>query len=261
MTQADHRFDNAQPVVFIRNGAVFANSRDVAGFFEKEVKHVHEAIRSLIKKAPADLEPIFRPFKIKDLTGESVSHFEMTRDGFTLLAMGFTGPRALRWKLRYIEAFNQMEGALRDAEHMRQARANEDPPLSSDYWLTLVREARLTHGRAAAAKLWRESPLHQVPSGMTGDLDPAGPDAMCVEFLQECCEVTGHRGSFVRSRVLIDALSRYAVERGHAWPGDRSMSNALRRVAATYCDPETGRRMHPAKRSDAGYLGVRLRGR
>lgn len=39
----------------------------------------------------------------------------MSRDGFTLLAMGFTGPEALQWKLRYIEAFNQMESTIRNA--------------------------------------------------------------------------------------------------------------------------------------------------
>lgn len=38
--------------------------------------------------------------------------YEITRDGFTLLAMGFTGKQALQWKLRYIEAFNAMEAQL-----------------------------------------------------------------------------------------------------------------------------------------------------
>ncbi|KAF0234081.1 MAG: phage regulatory protein Rha [Desulfovibrionaceae bacterium] len=43
----------------------------------------------------------------------------MTRDGFTLVVMGFTGKKALEWKLKYIEAFNRMEAELRD----RPARA------------------------------------------------------------------------------------------------------------------------------------------
>lgn len=137
-----------------------------------------------------------------------------------------------------------------------------EPPASAEYWLTLVREARLTHGRAAAARLWRESPLPQIQAAGPAPLpaDPAADD-LCAAFLGECCVITGGRGDFMRSRTLMEALSRYAAERGHAWPGDRSMSNALRRVAANYRDSETGRRMHPAKRSDAGYLGVRLRGR
>lgn len=40
------------------------------------------------------------------------TEYIMNRDGFTLLAMGFTGPRAVEWKLRYIEAFNAMEKQL-----------------------------------------------------------------------------------------------------------------------------------------------------
>ena len=37
----------------------------------------------------------------------------MTRDGFTLLAMGFTGEKALKFKLDYINAFNQMEETIK----------------------------------------------------------------------------------------------------------------------------------------------------
>ena len=39
--------------------------------------------------------------------------YELTRDGFTFLCMGFTGQQADIWKERYIKAFNQMEAALR----------------------------------------------------------------------------------------------------------------------------------------------------
>lgn len=42
----------------------------------------------------------------------------MTRDGFSLLVMGFTGQKALEWKLRYIEAFNEMENSLIKIKNM-----------------------------------------------------------------------------------------------------------------------------------------------
>lgn len=103
-----------QPVVFARDGEVFANSRDVAEFFGKRHDHVLRDIRLLIAKAPDLLLRNFGEFKINDLTGESTSHYEMNRDGFTLLAMGFTGIKAIRWKLRYIDAFNAMESELRN---------------------------------------------------------------------------------------------------------------------------------------------------
>lgn len=37
----------------------------------------------------------------------------MTRDGFSLLAMGFSGEKALCWKIKYINAFNKMEAELK----------------------------------------------------------------------------------------------------------------------------------------------------
>ena len=100
------------PVVVAKDGVVFADSRDVADFFEKRHTHVLAAIRDLVAKEPA-IGTNFRSFKINDLTGESTSHYEMDRDGFMLLAMGFTGEKALKWKLRYIEAFNRMEERLK----------------------------------------------------------------------------------------------------------------------------------------------------
>ncbi|WP_334151612.1 phage regulatory protein/antirepressor Ant [Hyphomicrobium sp.] len=101
------------PVVFAKDGAVFTSSRDVADAFEKNHRDVLRAIRNLIDAEPSLELRNFAPFKINDLTGESTSHYEMDRDGFTLLAMGFTGSKALQWKLRYIEAFNRMEAELR----------------------------------------------------------------------------------------------------------------------------------------------------
>ncbi len=44
-----------------------------------------------------------------DGKGEKRPEYRITRDGFTLLAMGFTGKAALAWKIKYIEAFNQLE--------------------------------------------------------------------------------------------------------------------------------------------------------
>lgn len=101
------------PIVFMKDGGVFASSRDVASFFCKQHKDVLRDIRNLIEKEPSLGQRNFAPFKINDLTGESTSHYEMDRDGFTLLAMGFTGARALKWKLSYIAAFNAMEAQLR----------------------------------------------------------------------------------------------------------------------------------------------------
>jgi phage regulator Rha-like protein len=49
----------------------------------------------------------------------------MTRDGFSLLAMGFTGKKALQWKLKYIEAFNKMEQALTERKQEQYINARK----------------------------------------------------------------------------------------------------------------------------------------
>lgn len=125
-----------QPVVAIKDGRTICDSRDVAAFFGKNHKDVLRDIRNLIVKEP-DLERRnFAPFKIKDLTGESTSHYEMDRDGFTLLAMGFTGEKALKWKLRYIEAFNVMERELRDRPAADPMQVLNDPAAMRGLLLT-----------------------------------------------------------------------------------------------------------------------------
>jgi len=68
----------------------------------------------------------FTPNKINDLTGESVADFDMTKDGFAFIAMGFTGAKAAIFKERYIEQFNKMEAALHalpDNQILRQSLA------------------------------------------------------------------------------------------------------------------------------------------
>jgi Rha family phage regulatory protein len=116
-----------QPVVTIKDGGVYTDSRDVAAFFARNHKDVLKAIREMIAKEPELGRRNFAPFKINDLTGESTSHYEMDRDGFTLLAMGFTGEKALKWKLRYIEAFNAMEAELRDRPAIDPMQVLNDP--------------------------------------------------------------------------------------------------------------------------------------
>lgn len=49
----------------------------------------------------------------RDPSGKLNRQYLLTRDGFTLLVMGFTGQKALQWKLKYIQAFNAMEEALK----------------------------------------------------------------------------------------------------------------------------------------------------
>jgi Rha family phage regulatory protein len=96
------------------SGVPVVNSRDIAEMFEKQHSHVLRDIDGLVSLAP-EAASNFGLSEYRDSSGRSLRCFDMTRDGFTLLAMGFTGPKALQFKLRLIQAFNAMEAALRDA--------------------------------------------------------------------------------------------------------------------------------------------------
>lgn len=98
--------------MYTREGTVYASSRDVAAFFGKRHDHVLRDIRALMADAPVTA-PNFGASSYTDSTGRTLPAVEMTRDGFTLLAMGFTGKTALAFKVRYIEEFNRMEAQLK----------------------------------------------------------------------------------------------------------------------------------------------------
>jgi len=99
--------------VFMRDGRVFADSRDIAEKFGKRHDNVLAAVDALIKDAPSTLLNFKEGVYTLEKTGKQKHRFfEMTRDGFSLLVMGFTGKRALEWKLLYIEAFNKLEQNL-----------------------------------------------------------------------------------------------------------------------------------------------------
>lgn len=96
---------------------VLTNSLLVAEKFGKEHQHVLRDVRNLINggvskigDTPAFAEATY----IHPQNGQEYPMFIMNRDGFTLLAMGFTGEKALQFKLEYINAFNKMEETIKN---------------------------------------------------------------------------------------------------------------------------------------------------
>ena len=95
----------------IENNRPVVSSRKVAEVFEKEHYNVIRDIRNLeCSKSFADLN--FELSEYEDITGRVLPEYLMTRDGFSFLAMGFTGAKAAAWKERYIAAFNAIEQEL-----------------------------------------------------------------------------------------------------------------------------------------------------
>lgn len=101
-----------------------ANSLMVAQMFDKGHKHVLESIRKITEpKSGLSEEFVKSNFGLsyyKDSTGRKLPCYEMTRDGFTLLAMGFTGAKANRFKEAYIKRFNEMESFIKTLVEARQ---------------------------------------------------------------------------------------------------------------------------------------------
>ena len=101
------------PSVSLHDGRPATTSREVAHYFRKRHDNVVRDIRSIMDNCPEEFTALnFEVSNYLDNTGRSLAMYIIFRDGFTLLAMGYTGPEAIRFKLAYIEAFNRMEAEL-----------------------------------------------------------------------------------------------------------------------------------------------------
>lgn len=100
---------------------ILTTSLKVADKFEKQHKDVLESIRGIRDAMiTAEFSALFKETNYKASNGKNNPMYEMNRDGFSLLAMGFTGEKALKWKLDYINAFNIMESELKRIYTERQ---------------------------------------------------------------------------------------------------------------------------------------------
>lgn len=108
-------------VLSMQSGEPVASSRQIAENFEKNHNHVLRDIDSL-KKDVSNFGQMFFETTAPDRYGREQRAYLMNRDGFTLLAMGFTGKAALEWKLKYIAAFNEMEKKLTEQPQLTRSQ-------------------------------------------------------------------------------------------------------------------------------------------
>ncbi|WP_313150731.1 Rha family transcriptional regulator [Lysinibacillus capsici] len=101
-------------LVIIQNRQAVTTSLQVAESFEKRHDHVLRDIETILGGLPNSGEaPMFYESTYEHPQNkQQYRMFYMNRDGFTLLAMGFTGQKAMQFKLAYIQAFNEMERQL-----------------------------------------------------------------------------------------------------------------------------------------------------
>ena len=132
----------------------------MAHHFRRNHKNVLRDIGKLRGKCPILFFQLnFEPVEYTDSKGEKRPAYLLTRDGFSLLVMGFTGAEAVRWKIRYIEAFNALEAAAREnqAELARESGCRQGLDEGRASAAPLLDEVRGTTAR----QFWRLGPARK----------------------------------------------------------------------------------------------------
>ena len=113
-----------------RDGVPVVSSRDVAERFEREHRNVLRDIDAILStRSDLSASGWFIETDYLDAKGETRRAYDLTRQAFTLLVMGWTGEKAMEFKVRYIQAFDAMEAALKSTA-----------PTAHDQFLAAVRE-------------------------------------------------------------------------------------------------------------------------
>ncbi|MHC1701483.1 MAG: Rha family transcriptional regulator [Humidesulfovibrio sp.] len=227
------------PALTLSAGRPVVSSLKVAEHFQKQHQHVLRGINDLMSGLPDDFNASnFGRVEYLDAKGQKRPFYEMSRDGFTLVVMGFTGAKALAWKLRYIEAFNALEQELvrlavasaerAGGQHQIEEPDNDGPAMLPDAvsrlkpglrataMHTAVQAARLTGGTEADIERlflkycgWlspRPAPQAQDEAGRAA----TGWYAVFLGWTQEC--VTRSREAKTSSARLYDHFCRYMHE-------------------------------------------------
>ena len=109
-----------------KNGVAVVSSRVVAQDFDKRHDHVLRDINNIIESnTTQNWGLLFIESQYKASNGKMNKEYLLTRDGFSLLVMGFTGKEALQWKLKYIEAFNKMEEMIKKQHNPFEGMSKE----------------------------------------------------------------------------------------------------------------------------------------
>lgn len=104
----------------VKNNQITVSSLYVAQVFHKRHGHIINTIDKTIQDTGHEFsQPNFRLAKYKDNQGKMRKSYNLTKDGFVFLVMGFTGKEVARFKVEYINAFNQMQQQLLE-QHTNQ---------------------------------------------------------------------------------------------------------------------------------------------
>lgn len=153
--------NSTMEICLTAEGQPAVRSDIVAYHFHRNHKNVLRDIAKLRSKCPESFYRLnFEPVEYTDAKGEKRPAYLLTRDGFTLLVMGFTGAEAVRWKLRYIAAFNALEAAVAEDRASLAREAGYSQGLDEGRAATLpeVKAAEEKAQRETAQLFWRLGP-------------------------------------------------------------------------------------------------------
>lgn len=105
------------PVIDVHqsNGVLVTTSRNIAEVFHKEHYNVIRDIKAILEKCSPEFNALnFEGVTYKDTKGEERPEYLLTKDGTTMLIMGYTGELAIKFKEAYIKRFNEMEQQLKE---------------------------------------------------------------------------------------------------------------------------------------------------
>lgn len=131
-------------LVQISDGRLVTTSLAISNHFGKKHAHVLRDIENL------DCSQEFREsnFGLSSYTtsqNKKLPMYEITRDGFVFLCMGFTGAQAAQWKEKYIAAFNAMEAELAKPKAAGQPELAADMRLLAQGMAVVLQQNQLTH--------------------------------------------------------------------------------------------------------------------
>ena len=150
-TNFTDNIQNNTPAINIQivGDKVFTTSLNVAEVFEKQHKDVLKAISNLECSEEFSQRNFAHTPYVHSQNGQTYPAYQLTRDGFTMLAMSFTGKKAMQFKEAYIEAFNQMEAKLKEKAQQEVLPDFNNPEAMAIAWAEQHRRARVAEDKLA----------------------------------------------------------------------------------------------------------------
>lgn len=217
-------------IIETRNNQAVTTSLNVSKTFGKQHKHVLESIQNIVAENSA-AKSFFALGSYKS-RGRKYKMYYMNKDGFTLLAMGFTGKKAMQFKMEYIQAFNQMEKVIQ--ENNLDSYMIADPVKRAEKW---IKEQEQT-------KLLAQQNEEMKPKALFADAVSSSKETILVGDLAKLAKQNGIKIGALRLFAWLRDNGYLIKRKGsdHNMPTQRSMEMELfdiKETAITHSDGRT----------------------